>query len=147
MSSPSESLGLRVIWGTLTQRPCSKSVLLGEIYGICDVHRAFKKSFTNIHFTPWLSGSVGWNVVPHTKRSGHIPRLQVQSLIKSAYGRQLINVSLSHQCFFPPSSVSKNIIIIIIIIRRRSSFSNLINTRREYPYLSQIQVSAGLCFF
>ena len=55
---------------------------------------------------PWQSGSLDWSVAPYTKR------LQVRSPIRAhayvlgsipswgcMYGRQLINVSLSHRCF------------------------------------------------
>ena len=53
----------------------------------------------------WLGGSVGWSVVlyterlrvpfpisPHTWAVGSIPS-------RAVYGKQLINVSLSHRCF------------------------------------------------
>ena len=39
---------------------------------------------------PWLGGSVGWSIVPYTKR------LSVLIPVRGMYGRQLINASLSH---------------------------------------------------
>ena len=45
-----------------------------------------------VNIWPWLGGSVGWSIIPSTKRlwvqfqSGHIPRLRVQSLVGAHMG-------------------------------------------------------------
>lgn len=55
---------------------------------------------------PWSGGSFGWSVIAYTKRLwvgfqlGHIPRLQVRSVVRTwVNGKQLINVFVSHQYF------------------------------------------------
>ena len=61
---------------------------------------------------PGCCGSVGWNVVPYTKRSwirfSIRAHAQVVGLIPSqgVYGRQMIGVSLSHWCFSLPFSLA-----------------------------------------
>ena len=59
----------------------------------------------NPHASPSQHGSVGWSITPYTKRSR--VSFMVRAPTEAAgsvpgwgmHGRQLINVSLSHQCF------------------------------------------------
>ena len=69
-------------------------------------HHPHRLLIENMWFWPWPSGSVGWSIFPVCRKDmGSFPGQDTCigcGFVPSwgTYERQLINVSLSHQCFF-----------------------------------------------